>query len=75
MSTAQWILNLALLGWVLTRNLGTHRVTRSTFLVPLAVVAAAGGWFLRDLPTAGHDVGLELIGVAAGLVLGTLAAR
>lgn len=74
MSTTQWILNLALLGWVLTRNLGTHRVTRATFLVPLAVVAAAGGWFLRDLPTAGNDVGLELVGVGAGVVLGTLAA-
>jgi hypothetical protein len=74
MSTAQWILNLTLLSWVLGRNLGTRRVTRATFLVPLAVVAAAGGWFLRDLPTAGHDVGLELVGVAAGLVLGTVAA-
>ncbi len=74
MSTAQWILNLTLLGWVLTRNLGTHRVTHSTFLLPLAVVAVAAGWFLRDLPTAGHDVRLELVGVATGLVLGTLAA-
>lgn len=74
MSTTQWILNLALLGWVLIRNLGTHRVTGSTFLVPLTVIAAAGGWFLRDLPTTGHDVGLELVGVAAGVVLGTLAA-
>jgi len=74
MSTAQWILNLALLGWVLTRNLGTHRVTRSTFLVPLVVVAVAGAVFLGDLPTAGHDVRLELIGIATGLVLGTLTA-
>ncbi len=74
MSTTQWILNVTLLGWVLTRNLGTHRVTAFTFLVPLAVVAVAGGWFLRDLPTAGHDVALELIGIAAGLALGTLAA-
>jgi hypothetical protein len=74
MSTTQWILNLTLLGWVLTRNLGTRRVTPSTFFVPLAVVTAAGALFLRDLPTAGHDVGLELVGIAAGLVLGTLAA-
>jgi hypothetical protein len=74
MSTSQWLLNLALLAWVLTRNLGTRRVTRATFLVPLVVVAAAGAWFLRDLPTAGHDVGLELAGIAAGLVLGSLAA-
>ncbi len=74
MSTTQWILNLALLGWVLTRNLGTRRLTPFTFLVPLALVATAGGWFLRDLPTAGHDVGLELVGIATGLVLGLLAA-
>ena len=74
MSTAQWILNLALLGWVLTRNLGTHRVTRATFLVPLAVVVTAGAWFLSDLPTAGHDLELDLIGIVAGLLLGTLAA-
>lgn len=74
MSTAQWILNLALLGWVLTRNVGTHRVSGATFLVPLTVVVTAGAWFLRDLPTAGHDVRLELVGVTAGLVLGTLAA-
>jgi hypothetical protein len=74
MSTAQWILNFSLLAWVLGRNLGTHRVTRSTFLVPLLLVIAAGGWLLRDLPTAGHDIGLELVGIAAGLVLGTVAA-
>ncbi|KRE62980.1 hypothetical protein [Nostocoides sp. Soil756] len=74
MSTTQWILNLALLGWVLARNLGTHRVTRATFLVPLAVVVAAGAWFLRDLPTGGHDLDLDLVGVAAGLAFGTLAA-
>ncbi|MGN6250283.1 MAG: hypothetical protein ACTHNS_00555 [Marmoricola sp.] len=74
MSTAQWVLNLSLLGWVLTRNLGTRRVTRSTLLVPLVVLAVAGGWLLRNLPTAGHDVGLELVGLATGLVLGTLAA-
>lgn len=74
MSTPQWILNFALLGWVILRNLGTHRVTPSTFFVPLALVVAAGCWFLRDLPTAGHDVGLELVGIAAGLALGTVAA-
>lgn len=74
MSTAQWILNLALLGWVLTRNLGTRRVTRSTFLVPLALVVTAGGWLLRDLPTAGHDLSLEMVGIGSGLLLGTLAA-
>lgn len=73
MSTAQWILNLALLGWVLYRNLGTHRVSRSTVLVPLTVVLAVAGWIFHDLPTAGHDIELELIGAAAGLVFGLAA--
>lgn len=73
MSTAQWILNLALLGWVLTRNLGTHRITGSTVLVPLTILVVATAWILRALPTAGHDIGLELVGAAAGVVLGLAA--
>jgi hypothetical protein len=73
MSTLQWILNCTLLGWVLLRNLGTHPVTRSTYLAPLAVVAVAAAIFLRDLPTAGHDVTLELVGLAAGVTFGVLA--
>jgi hypothetical protein len=72
MSTTQWILNCTMLGWVLMRNLGTRRVTRSTYLTPLAVVAVAAAVFLRDLPTAGHDVTLEMIGLAAGAAFGVL---
>ncbi|AXH95480.1 hypothetical protein [Ornithinimicrobium avium] len=74
MSTAQWILNASLLAWVLTRNLGTRRVNALTFLVPLMVVSVAGGWFLRDVPTAGHDTTLELIGLGVGVLLGAAAA-
>ena len=73
MSTTQWILNCTLLGWVLMRNLGAHPVTRSTYLTPLAVVAVAAAVFLRDLPTAGHDLTLELVGLAAGAAFGVLA--
>jgi hypothetical protein len=72
MSTTQWILNCTLLGWVLLRNLGTHPVTRSTYLTPLAVVAVAAAVFLRHLPTAGHDVTLEIVGLAAGVGFGVL---
>lgn len=37
-------------------------------------MGVAGGWFLRDLPTAGHDLVLELIGAGVGVLLGLLAA-
>jgi hypothetical protein len=72
MSTTQWILNCTLLGWVLMRNLGTHPVTRSTYLTPLAVVAVAAVVFLRHVPTAGHDVTLEVTGLALGAAFGFL---
>ncbi len=74
MSTSQYILNLALLAWILTANLGSRVLTVRRVVVPLVVVAAAAATYLRDLPTAGHDLTLELIGLAAGLVLGAVAA-
>jgi hypothetical protein len=74
MSTAQWLLNLALLAFVLGRNLGVRPVTTGTFLLPAVVVAAAAAGFLRDLPTSGNDVELEAAGAAAGLLLGVVSA-
>lgn len=74
MSTAQWILNLALLWWVLTRNLGTRAVTRATFGVPALVVAVVAATYLRDVPTLDHDAALELTGLAVGAALGLAAA-
>jgi hypothetical protein len=70
MSTTQWILNCTLLGWVLVRNVGTRPLGRSAFTVPLIVVAVAAGIFLRDVPTAGNDVALDVLFAVAGLVLG-----
>ena len=74
MSTTQYLLNAGLLAFVLWANLGTRAVTRSRFTLPLLLVAVAAGVFLRDVPTAGNDVELELAGVAAGAVLGLVAA-
>ena len=74
MTTAEWILNCTLLGWVLLRNLGTRPVTRGTYLAPLAVVAVAAGVYLRDVPGAGNDRLLELAGIGAGVVFGLAAA-
>jgi hypothetical protein len=73
MSTTQYLLNAGLLAFVLWANLGTRAVSRSRFTLPL-LVAVAAAVFLRDVPTAGHDLGLELAGVAAGAVLGLIAA-
>lgn len=73
MSTTQWILNCTLLGWVLMRNLGTRPLDRSAFTVPLVVVAVAAGVFLRDVPTAGNDVTLDVLFTVTGLALGLVA--
>ena len=74
MSTTQYLLNAGLLAFVLWANLGTRAVTRSRFTLPLLLVAVAAAVFLRDVPTAGHDLGLELAGIAAGALLGLVAA-
>lgn len=74
MSTTQYLLNAGLLAFVLWANLGTRTVSRSRFTLPLLLVAIAAVVFLRDVPTAGNDVGLELVGVATGAVLGLVAA-
>jgi hypothetical protein len=73
MTATMYLLNLGLLAFVLWANLGTRTVTRSRLLLPVLLVIAAGAVFLRDVPTAGHDVTLEAAGVGAGVVLGLLA--
>ena len=73
MSTTQWILNIALLAWVLLRNVGTRPLDRRAFTVPLLVVAVAAGVFLRDVPTLRNDLQLDVVFTAAGLALGVLA--
>ena len=74
MSTTQYLLNAGLLAFVLWANLGTRTVSRSRFVLPLLLVAVAAAVFLRDVPSAGNDIALELAGVAAGGILGLVAA-
>src|SRR4051794_39874208 len=73
MTTTMYLLNLGLLAFVLWANLGTRTVTRSRLALPVLLVVGAGAVFLRDVPTAGHDVTLEAAGIGAGVVLGLLA--
>lgn len=74
MSTAQLILNVGLLAFVLGTNLGTRTVTGRRLLLPVVLVLVAGWVFLQDLPTAGGDARLELAGALIGVVLGIAAA-
>ncbi len=73
MSTAEYVLNLGLLVYILGANLGTRRLTPGRSLLPLALVAGGAAVFLRHLPAAGNDTTLELIGALSGVALGVLA--
>lgn len=73
MSTSQWILSFTLLAWALVRNVGTRRVTRGTFALPVVMVLAAVAWFLNPLPTAGNDLALVAAFGAVGVALGLAA--
>ncbi len=73
MTTSQWILSIGLLAWVLLRNLGERPVGRTMFMLPALIVLIAGAVFLRDVPSAGNDVALDLVGVGVGLAFGVLA--
>ena len=74
MTTAEYLLNIGLLGYVLSTNLGARQLTRRRFTLPVLLVAVAGYAFLRGLSTAGNDSLLELAGLTAGVLLGALAA-
>lgn len=74
MTTSEYILNFALLAYVLYSNLGTHQLTRSRIVRPVLIAAGVGYGFRSDFPTAGHDVQLEIAGLLSGAVLGVAAA-
>jgi hypothetical protein len=78
MTTGQLLLNFGILAFVLRTGLGTRRLTRRRFTLPIAIVAVVGLTFLRTVPTAGNDVtldvGLGLAGIALGVLAGSLMA-
>jgi hypothetical protein len=74
MTTTQLALNAALLLFVLGTNLGTRVVTARRLVLPLVLVVVAGAAFLRDVPTIGGDLGLEIAGTVTGALLGLAAA-
>ena len=74
MTTSQYVLNIAILVWILWANLGTHVLTPRRVLLPLAIAAVVGFSYLHGVPTAGNDLRLEVIGLLAGIGFGVLAA-
>jgi hypothetical protein len=74
MTTSEYILNVALLAFVLYSNLGTHTFGRSQFLRPLLLAVGIGSTFLGSIPGAGNDRVLEATGLIAGLSLGVVSA-
>ncbi len=74
MSTTDIALNIGLLALMILTQYGTRRWDPRKLLLPFGLVAVAGYFFLPGAPTIGNDVKLDLVGVAAGLVFGVLAA-
>jgi hypothetical protein len=77
-TTGELLLNLGVLAFVLVSGLGTRPLTRRRFRLPIVVVVVVGLIFLRAVPTAGNDVALDvilgLVGVAFGILAGSLMA-
>jgi hypothetical protein len=74
MTTSQLLLNLGILALVLATNVGVHPIVRERFTRPLIFMGLAALLYLKHMPTAGNDLGFELLGAVAGLGLGVLAA-
>jgi hypothetical protein len=72
MSTAIWLVNLAVLIAVLGADLGTRQITRRRILRPLIVSAVAVAGFVKSPQSSGTGLALELAGLSVGLALGAL---
>ena len=64
MTTTDWIIDIALV-LIVFRQLREERITKATFIVPLAMISFAAKTYLHGIPTAGND--LVLIGMFAGV--------
>ena len=75
MPTDVLIVNLAVLGVVLSADLGTREITWRRVLRPIIVSAVAVAIFVRSPQMSGDGLALELGGLASGVILGAIGAR
>ena len=71
MSFTDYAISAVLVLLVIPQVRGVRMNLRS-LLLPLVAVGAAAAYYLKSVPTAGHDVALDLALGAVGLALGVL---
>jgi hypothetical protein len=73
MNATDYLIN-AILVLLVLRQIRETRLTWQILLVPVLIVVGAACYYLRSVPTAGHDLLLEVTLAAAGAALGGLCA-
>ena len=68
-----WLLNLIVLGVLLESDLGRRKIGWFRVLRPLITTALIVPLFLDSIPTGSHNVLLQVVGAAVGIVLGVAA--
>ncbi|MFD8383147.1 hypothetical protein ACFV2X_32350 [Streptomyces sp. NPDC059679] len=69
MTTTDYLISAALVLLVIPQIIGS-RLTMRTALLPVVAVAAAAAHYLKSFPPQGHDLRLDVVGVAVGAALG-----
>ena len=70
MSTSDWIINLAVFGVLMEADLGSRKIGWFRVLRPLLTSACIVALYLTSVPTAGHNLALQAVGVGVGVLLG-----
>ena len=65
-----WLLNLIVFGVLLEADLGRRKIGWFRVLRPLITTAAIIPLFLTSVPTTGHNLAVQAVGVGVGVLLG-----
>lgn len=69
MTTTDYLIAAVLILLVVPQIRGT-RLSLRNLVLPVVLVAGAAAYYLKSVPTQGHDVALDAVCAAAGAVLG-----